>query len=71
MAGIGSMDIQFDLGEPFKPFDQLMGVFPAASAHALPKPYRWLFSGGCVWGGGLEWALAWAGAALMVECARV
>ena len=24
------MDIKFDLGQPFKPFEQLMGVFPAS-----------------------------------------
>lgn len=44
LSSISSLDIQFDLGEPFKPFDQLMGVLPAASAHALPKPYQPLFS---------------------------
>lgn len=27
---VGSMQLDFTLGQPFKPFEQLMGVFPAA-----------------------------------------
>ena len=44
LSSISNLSIEFDAGEPFKPFDQLMGVLPAASAHALPKPYQSLFS---------------------------
>lgn len=32
--------IEFTLGKPFKPFEQLMGVFPAASKKHLPEPYQ-------------------------------
>eukprot|EP01102_Stenamoeba_stenopodia_P006731 TRINITY_DN1874_c0_g1_i1.p1 TRINITY_DN1874_c0_g1~~TRINITY_DN1874_c0_g1_i1.p1 ORF type:complete len:1506 (-),score=344.16 TRINITY_DN1874_c0_g1_i1:134-4651(-) len=32
----------FELGQPFWPFEQLMGVLPPASAELLPEPYRWL-----------------------------
>ena len=32
--------IGFTQGKPFKPFQQLMAVFPASSGHALPEPYR-------------------------------
>ena len=36
--------IKFVLGEPLRPFEQLMSVFPKQSAHALPKCYKHLLS---------------------------
>ena len=34
------MIIKFDKGFPFRPFEQLMGVLPAASNHAIPEVFR-------------------------------
>ncbi|CAN0260197.1 unnamed protein product, partial [Discosporangium mesarthrocarpum] len=34
--------VKFDLGEPFLPFEQLLGCLPSASANFLPAPYSQL-----------------------------
>lgn len=39
-ADLDQMDIKFDRGKPFKPYEQLMGVLPAASNHAIPEPFH-------------------------------
>uniref|UniRef100_A0A6G1SN29 5'-3' exoribonuclease n=1 Tax=Aceria tosichella TaxID=561515 RepID=A0A6G1SN29_9ACAR len=35
-----TVDVHFEMGEPFKPYDQLLSVLPAASSSLLPKMYR-------------------------------
>lgn len=39
-AGLADMDIKFDKGKPFRPFEQLMGVLPASSNHAIPEVFH-------------------------------
>jgi 5'-3' exoribonuclease 1 len=34
------MTFRFELGRPFRPFEQLMGVLPEASKGLVPPPYR-------------------------------
>ncbi|GIL52742.1 hypothetical protein Vafri_8538 [Volvox africanus] len=47
LVNLTCFKVEFDLGQPFSPFNQLMGVLPAASSHCLPKPFRKLFTDSC------------------------
>lgn len=44
VSDFAEMEMNFDLNEPFKPFEQLLAVLPAASADCLPPPYRELMN---------------------------
>jgi 5'-3' exoribonuclease 1 len=39
-VGVDKMTFHFELGKPFRPFEQLMGVLPEASKDLVPPPYR-------------------------------
>mmetsp|Transcript_10169 Transcript_10169/g.17916 ORF Transcript_10169/g.17916 Transcript_10169/m.17916 type:complete len:1166 (+) Transcript_10169:263-3760(+) len=41
LVNVDEFNIEFPPSKPFKPVEQLMGVFPSSSAHALPEPCRW------------------------------
>jgi 5'-3' exoribonuclease 2 len=43
-VNMGKMKPNFEKGIPFRPYEQLMGVLPAASNHAIPEPFRILMS---------------------------
>jgi Xrn1 helical domain len=40
LKGVGEMTFDFELGKPFRPFEQLMGVMPEASKGLLPEAYQ-------------------------------
>ena len=40
LKGVGEMSFSFELAKPFRPFEQLMGVMPAASKELLPMAYQ-------------------------------
>ena len=40
MTDIQEFDVAFQLGQPFLPFQQLLGVLPSASFKLLPEPFQ-------------------------------
>ena len=44
IKGFTSMTMDFEMSAPFKPFQQLMAVLPAASRAIVPPCYHWLMT---------------------------
>ena len=40
LKGLEKISFHFELGKPFKPFEQLMGVLPVASMENVPLAYQ-------------------------------
>lgn len=40
LVGVEEMQFEFELGKPFHPFEQLMGVLPSASKDLIPRAYQ-------------------------------
>jgi 5'-3' exoribonuclease 1 len=40
LRDVDKMSFEFHLGSPFRPFEQLMGVLPAASKELVPLAYQ-------------------------------
>jgi 5'-3' exoribonuclease 2 len=43
-VNIANLEIEFEKSTPFKPFEQLLGVFPAASKDHIPKCFHHLMT---------------------------
>lgn len=54
---VDKMTFHFELGKPFQPFEQLMGVLPEASKELVPPPYR-VSAEHFSWSGTLSLAIA-------------
>uniref|UniRef100_A0A8C6S1N2 5'-3' exoribonuclease 1 n=1 Tax=Nannospalax galili TaxID=1026970 RepID=A0A8C6S1N2_NANGA len=44
IRNISMLQVHFELGKPFKPFEQLLAVLPSASKHLLPACYQHLMT---------------------------
>ena len=40
IRNFSEVELEFELGTPFLPFEQLLAVLPAASRQLLPKPFQ-------------------------------